>query len=62
MPIAGIRDPYSLITHHAHGSLRNPITSNVIATQFRCGHHAIVMATVVRDAPQGNCKQIDGNQ
>ncbi|WP_133303124.1 hypothetical protein [Cupriavidus lacunae] len=62
IPIAGLRIACPVIPHHAQGSLRNPITSNIIAAQFLHGHHAIVMATVVRNTLQGKCKQIDVNQ
>ncbi|SOZ13345.1 hypothetical protein CBM2609_A10089 [Cupriavidus taiwanensis] len=60
--IRGIPCARPVIPHHAQGSLRNPITSNIIAAQFSHSHHAIVMATVVRNALQGKCKQIDANQ
>jgi hypothetical protein len=60
--ITGIRIGWPLIPQHAQGLLRNPITSNVIAAQFLRCHHAIVMATVVRNALQGKRKQIDANQ
>jgi hypothetical protein len=62
VPRAGIRTACPVIPHHAQGSLRNPITSNIIAAQFLRGHHAIVMATVVHNALQGKCKRIDANQ
>jgi len=61
-PIIGIRVAYPVIHHHARGPLRNPITSDIIAAQFLESHHALVMATVVRNALQANCKQIDANQ